>query len=49
MNMSVTSRIEHVLADIRARNGSINAFVDITEARAHSLRGRIAAAEAVRG
>jgi len=43
-NSSVTARTENVLADIRARDGAINAFVDITEARALAQARRVDAA-----
>jgi AtzE family amidohydrolase len=39
--MSVTARIEGVLADIRARNGALNAFVDLTEERALAQARRV--------
>jgi aspartyl-tRNA(Asn)/glutamyl-tRNA(Gln) amidotransferase subunit A len=39
--MSVTARIEQVLADIRARDKAINAFVDLTEDRALAQARRV--------
>ena len=39
--MSVTARIERVLADIRARDRAINAFVDLTEERALAQARRV--------
>jgi AtzE family amidohydrolase len=42
--VSITACIENVLADIRARNGAINAFVDVTEARALAQARRVDAA-----
>ena len=39
--MSVTTRIERVLADIRTRDKGINAFVDLTEERALAQARRV--------
>jgi len=39
--MSVTARIEQVFADIRARDRTINAFVDLTEERALAQARRV--------
>ena len=44
--MSVESSIQRVYADIAARNGAINAFVDLTQARALAQARRVDAAHA---
>ena len=47
--VSVVARIERVFADIEARNGAINAFVDLTPARALAQAQRVDAMLAAGG